>query len=493
LLQKIEVLPEQTIPTSNKELMTNFRKLINNQTFIFTLGGFFPAVLNFLFLPIYSLILNPEDFGLFSYVMSFNSILIVLSSLSLNTFVLRKYFDFTKLEDRKELISSVFIFLLVFNSLLVLLLILIFPKILPLINSSVDFYPYFLLMIIGLFFEFFFIFPMIIFRVEKLAKYYVLFSIIKQLLTFTLSVILIMQLDIGVLGRFLGLVFANIIFALISFFVLYRRFTFVYKSDIVFEGLRFSAPLIPAALIGSIYIAFDKILLVNYISLSELGLYTLASSLASVINFISLGYYRAIEPVIFESYNSNIFFEKVSNINKFLLILLFWFGFLFSFFSTEVLFYFFDEKFFQAYIYVPFFIAALILNGQKRIFGTILHAHKQTKYDFPIMVITFFSYVSLFHLLVPLFDIYGALYALIITSLLSLGSTFFFASKYTSIKSYLILTIPLLILLIASSEYLQSELIMEYKYLTIMKALILLVSSTFLYCYLRNNSDLLPD
>tara|TARA_Y100000588_G_C14276090_1_gene934398 strand:+ start:3450 stop:4871 length:1422 start_codon:yes stop_codon:yes gene_type:complete len=473
--------------------MTNFRKLINNQTFIFTLGGLFPAALNFLFLPIYSLILNPEDFGLFSYVMSFNGILIVFSSLSLNTFILRKYFDFTEFKDRKELISSVFIFLLIFNALLVFFLILIFPKILPLINSSVDFHPYFSLMIIGLFFEFFFIFPMIIFRVEKLAKYYVLFSVIKQLLTFILSVIFIIQLDIGVLGRFLGVVFANIIFAVISFVVLYRRFTFVYKSEILSEGLRFSTPLIPAALIGSIYVAFDKILLVNYISLSELGLYTLASSLASVINFISLGYYRAIEPVIFESFNSNIFFEKVDNINKFLLILLFWFGFLFSFFSAEILFYFFDKKFFQAYIFIPFFIVALILNGQKRIFGTILHAHKQTKFDFPIMLLSFCSYVLLFHLLVPLFGIYGALYALIVTSLLSLGCTFFLASKYTSMKSYLILTIPLLTILIFSSDYLQNELILEYKYWTVIKILIVVISSVFIYFYFRNNSDLLPD
>tara|TARA_B100001250_G_scaffold300104_1_gene261802 strand:- start:38981 stop:40402 length:1422 start_codon:yes stop_codon:yes gene_type:complete len=473
--------------------MFDYQKLINNQVLIFTLGGVLPAVLNFLFLPIYSLILNPEDFGLFSYSMSFQSILIVLSSLSLNTFLLRKYFDFTDSKDKNKLISSVFFFLLLFNLLLLLLLINIFPILLPLINSSVDYYPYFFLMIIGLFFEFFFIFPMIIFRVEKLAKFYVLFSVLKQIITFILSFTLIMQLDIGILGRFIGVVIANAIFAFISFIVLYKRISFRYEKEIITEGLRFSAPLIPAALIGSIYVALDKILLINYLTLSELGLYTLAASLASVVNFFSLGYYRAVETVIFESYGSDIFEEKVHKINKFQLIILFWFGLMFSLFSAEILFYFFDKGFYQSYVYIPFFIAALLINGQKRIFGTVLHANKVTKFDFPLMLLTFLSYITLFYLLVPHYEIYAALYALIITSLLSLICTLFLVSKYYSIKSLLDLTFSFLIILALVNFFIQEELFLDYKHIILIKITILIVSSVFMYFYIRNNNDLLPD
>lgn len=473
--------------------MTNFRKLIDNQTFIFTLGGLFPAVLNFIFLPIYSFILEPEDFGLFTYVMSFQGILIVLTSLSLNTFLLRKYFDINDSGTKKELFGSIFIFLSVFNLCLLFILLILFPIFLPKINSSIDYYPYFLLMIIGLFFEFFFIFPMIIYRVEKLAKLYVFYSITKQMITFILSIILISYIELGILGRFLGVLLTNIIFAIISFRILYKRIVFSYKKSIIAEGLEFSSPLIPAALLGTIYVAVDKILLINYLSLKELGLYTIAASIASVINFISLGYYKAIEPVIFESFNLNSFVQRVNNINKFLLILLIWFGTIFVLFSSEILFYFFDEKFYNAHIYIPFFVVALILNAQKRVFGTVLHAYKITKYDLPIMLLSVLSFLLLFFLLVPKYGVFGALIALIITSVLALIFTIRLVSNYLSLKNYLVISLPCLFLLIMSSYLSQDNLFFNVEYLIVTKIVILLTTSIFLYYYFKRNSELLPD
>ena len=60
-------------------------------------------------------------------------------------------------------------------------------------------------MILSLFFEFLFIFPLIIFRVQKLAKYYVLFVTSKQIVTFVIAIIAINNYEAGILGRFIGI------------------------------------------------------------------------------------------------------------------------------------------------------------------------------------------------------------------------------------------------------------------------------------------------
>jgi len=52
-------------------------KLISNQTLVFTIGAATPAVMNIIFLPIYSLFLSPEEFGIFAFSMSVQSILII--------------------------------------------------------------------------------------------------------------------------------------------------------------------------------------------------------------------------------------------------------------------------------------------------------------------------------------------------------------------------------------------------------------------------------
>ena len=82
---------------------------MRNQTLIFTLGRFLPAAFNLLFLPAYSFFLTPEDFGLFGYVISFQSILIVITVLSLNSFMLRDFFVKDNDYKNQELFGTIFL------------------------------------------------------------------------------------------------------------------------------------------------------------------------------------------------------------------------------------------------------------------------------------------------------------------------------------------------------------------------------------------------
>ena len=472
--------------------MFSLKKILDNQTLVFTLGGIIPALLNFTFLPFYSFILTPEDFGLFSYVMSFQSILLVLTSLSLNTFILRKYFE-TDTVERRKLFGSIFIFLFFYNLVLVVCLLLIFPYLIPNLTSTIPFYPYFLLMIAGLFFEFIFIFPMIIFRVEKLAKWYVVFSVAKQICTFIIAYIAIEAFELGILGRFIAIFSVNLIFAFISLFIISQHSDLRYKKPLIYEGLRFSAPIIPAAILGTIYVALDKLLLINYLSLDQLGIYTLAASLASVINFVSLGYYRAVEPVIFESFKSEYFLKKVNDISRVLLIILLPSGLLLSLFSSDILFYFFNDNFHLAFIFVPFFIISLILEAQRRILGTILHAYKVTKYDLPIRLVSICCYIVFFLLLVPKFGVFSALWALILGAMAGLLTTLLILKKYIKVNNYLLYTMPVLCTFLFIPNLLQNYFSSENYVFIIFKLLISLIIFIAIWLYFRRNKNLIPN
>ena len=187
-------------------------KFFSNQTLIFTIGGVIPAALNFIFIPIYAIFLSPEEFGLFSFVVSFQSIFLVISSLSLSSFLLRKYFDYDDTDSQKNLFGSIFIFLAFYNLIFVAALLIFFPYILENLNSSVSFRPYFILMISSLLFEFLFIFPLVIFRLKRMAINFVIFNFLRQLTTFLISIYLIASLDAGVTGRFIGMLLSNILF-----------------------------------------------------------------------------------------------------------------------------------------------------------------------------------------------------------------------------------------------------------------------------------------
>ena len=71
------------------KIKTFIHSFLGNQTILFVIGGLIPPALNLLFLPIYSLYLSPEDFGIYAYTNAFQSIFIVFSTLSINSYLLR--------------------------------------------------------------------------------------------------------------------------------------------------------------------------------------------------------------------------------------------------------------------------------------------------------------------------------------------------------------------------------------------------------------------
>ena len=100
----------------------SLRNILNNQSLVFTVGGSLPTILNLIFLPVYSNFLSPEEFGSFSYIMSFQTILIVVLSLCLNNFLLRNFFDTDSEREIKINFGTIFSFLTIFNAVAVSLL-----------------------------------------------------------------------------------------------------------------------------------------------------------------------------------------------------------------------------------------------------------------------------------------------------------------------------------------------------------------------------------
>ena len=61
------------------KIKTFIHSFLRNQTILFVIGGLIPPALNLLFLPIYSLYLSPEEFGIMHTQMHFNQFLLCLA------------------------------------------------------------------------------------------------------------------------------------------------------------------------------------------------------------------------------------------------------------------------------------------------------------------------------------------------------------------------------------------------------------------------------
>ncbi len=353
-------------------------KLFKN-TLIYSIGEVIPRLISFFLLPVFTLYLSTGDYGIISYTNAVMLFLFVISSLSLNTYLLREYYDCKTDEERDELIGNVFSVITVFNIILLVLAYIIGPIVIKYTRLQIPFTPYFSLSFINNFLEVFSIIPLVVFRIKDKVSLYVIINVIKSLLLFVTTYVLIVHFKWGVLGNFYGRLFVNLIFVIIYAIIILRHSKLNLKQRLLKSGLKFSLPLIPGA-IGYLLISMsDRIILERYVSLSQLGIYAVASTLAYSLTVIIQSGYRSFEPEIFKHYNTNDFSAFIEKIHGIYMFVVFALASGLSIFGKDILTIMTKGGFVEGYILIPVILIGVIMTAQNAILGSIIIAERKTK------------------------------------------------------------------------------------------------------------------
>ena len=76
----------------------------------YAIGEALPKVFGILLLPVITNYLTPEDYGLWSYIISLITFIFAISTLNLNTFIFRYYFLEKDFASQKKLLGNIFSF-----------------------------------------------------------------------------------------------------------------------------------------------------------------------------------------------------------------------------------------------------------------------------------------------------------------------------------------------------------------------------------------------
>ena len=377
-------------------------------TFYYTIGNVFSTFVTFITLPIITRIISPDEFGIFNYTNSIKNFLFIVTSLSLNSFLLRYYFKLKNDEQKKILFGTIFTFLLVFSSVLLAIELFLFPLLIDYFSIQIAFDPFFKIMLINNYLEVAGIIPLVIYRVKKQPINYLFLTLFKSLLSISMGLLLMIFYDKGILGRYLGILYPNIGFLLIYFLVLRNKIAFGINLEILKKGLRYSLPIVPAAFAAVAMSSIDKLMIERYMGVKDISLYAIGFSIGSAILILIRGFYLAIEPFIFENFNKNNF---TSLIVRYKAIFIYFVNFLGCFviiFSKEIISFFVSEAYHNSHVVIPFIVTSCIFRGAQIVVDTTLYALEKTKYH-PIIVFSglFINFLgNLF--LVPLIGILGA-------------------------------------------------------------------------------------
>jgi len=402
---------------------------------LYTIGEIIPRILSFLLLPVLTKYLTTSDYGISSYISTVVTFLYVLTTLSVNTYALRTYYKVKSDLEKKKLIGNTFLFLTEWGFIMLCIEALLFPFLLKAFSVQVPFYPYFLLGLVINFFDVASIIPLITYRVNEDAKGFVLLSLGRTLVQYLFILLLVAYFKMGLLGSFMGRLAACLPFFVIYFLIIKKRGVFSINIPQLKDALRFSLPLLPGSLSYLVISMFDRIILERFVSLSDLGIYSVASTLALALNVVIQGLYRSFEQKIFREHNNEGYLQLVDKLYRFYLASLYISGFLMVLFVKEILLFFTTSQYYGAGFYVLYLVIAVIISGINIFLTTLLIADNRRKI---VSYSSFVAAISSFVANLLLIKYYGVLGACIASILSFLVVSIFYFIKVILKHRYLL-------------------------------------------------------
>lgn len=417
-----------------------------------------PRLLSFFLLPIYTHYLTPTDYGILNYVNSIFVFLPILSTLCLNSYLLRFFSEQGSDIQKKRFIGNIFLFIALFNCVIVSIIFLFLPSALKNYKVDIPWDPFFKLSLITFFFDTFSIVPLAYFRVKQNAKFFVLLSVGKVLVQYIIILIFIVRFEMGVLSYFYGNLIASVPFFIFSWIIIFKNSKLNFNFIQIQNGLKFSLPLVPSAIAYLVLGFSDRILLERFVPLGEIGIYSLSYTLAFSLNILILSVYKAIEPEIYINFSNSGFDTYIKKVKSNFYAIIFFGGFLIALFSQEFFWIIAPSSYYKGFLYVPIIIIGVIITGQNIILNGILTAQKNTRTVGIATIIGVIINISFNLIFIPKIGVYAAAIATAV-SFFCVNSILYFKVQYKgkSMTQELIAMLGLILLLYFYFQLSKSE------------------------------------
>lgn len=332
-------------------------------TLLYTISSLTSRALGLFLLPFYTRVFSPADYGILSIMTISMTFIVLLISLQLDQSVARYYIAARSLLYKQAVATSGLVYYLVvffmasiFGS--------IFAKPLSYLLLGQQIQMIVIVAAIYLFLSTILIYNTNLLKWRFEARKMAILSMGNVFLTIGLIVIFVGVFKIGVLGVFVGQSLSAFILIFISFWLVRSSYNFYTISfRVLSRMIQFGLPLVPAALAIYLMQYSDQLIIRKLLNLHELGLYSLAIRIASVVLLFHTGFQMAWGPHVYRNYNkpdAKVKIQKVFCylISASLVVLL---GL--TVFSPELLRVFATPPFYSANIAVPYLVASIVMTS----------------------------------------------------------------------------------------------------------------------------------
>ena len=418
--------------------------------FISSISSLFIAIFS---LPIFTRLLSPSDFAILALFVLFGSLTSQIISLSLTEASRKFFFDdlnFVKINSTNFL-AVIFIFIL-FGFIIFLLTDKISNYIFDnKISDNMVMISYLYGCIIW-----FYQYLNTLFIIQQKSFDYFLINFFSNIASPLLAVLILLNTELTYEARVIAMFSIFFISCFISFYLNRGLFKIEFDFKSIKKSFIFSIPLVPNSIVSQVHEATDKTMTNYFLGLNSLGILSIAVRIADISKLIINSFLQAWDPYFLKNVSKDLL-NKKKILSRFYIILsvIFLSCFSVSLFSEEIIKVLTVKEYFFTIKYIPLICFSIFLV---HIFTSLsvnqLIKTEKTGTFFKVSLISLFINVFLNLLLIPKFQIYGAIYATMISGIFSGAYSFFLGQKYFKIDIkfkriiqliliYIILNIPI--------------------------------------------------
>lgn len=415
--------------------------------FIITgLGIFISMALGLVSMPIITRISSPDEYGRFTIFSTYASILIAISFLGLDTSIIRFFYNYKDLREKRNLL---FLCMLIPSIVSILLIfILYFLNKFDLINVSLSNY-YLVLLSLFIITTILNTISINLLRLTFNSKFYSVCTIVQKVIY---CVVLIISIFIRQNDLVTVLVFANIlslVFSSIIAIIVTKDYWYIKDLNLpenIGEITKYSLPL---GIYSIVYVAFDsldKLLVDKYCTKTEVGIYSSALTIVGIILLIKVAFDAIWSPAQTEHYTNNLEDKEfIKKGNKYITILMFFVGINIIMFK-DIICLILGESYRGAGQIIPFLIFNPIMAAISLTTVSGIEISKKSYLQTVISVICLVIFYAIGNLIIPKFGLKGASITVAISYIVLYILRLYFSNKYYYIDYEFWKTIVLIVI-----------------------------------------------
>ncbi len=407
------------------------------QGVFYGLGNFVGKFSGIILLPVYSMYLPVDVFGLYALFEVIFQVFQVFSGLGIKLGLTRWYWDKNVVIDRKSLFFSTLVFNTVVCILLSVGLYFSFDFLSKYYFKTPINPQYITLFIIGNFLKLLSEVPMLLLRVQHKAKKHSIIQI-TQLLFFVLLVVLCLavfklQLD----GIFWATIISAVLQVIILIPVVVQNSIFKFNFGVVIDMLRYGFPVALGNMVNVIFNFTDKYFINWFSGLKNVGTFTLAHKISNTVNLLVVNafmnaymhsYFKTLDDRDNDIYYSRSFTYFFTVITFFSLLLIVFIKELIVLFTAN------NEDYYSSVFLIPVLSIGLIFGGMRQMLILPINKIKKTRVIGVLSVVAGIANVVLNYIFIPKWNALGAAYSTAIVQIVSVVFLFYYVKQNTGIQ-----------------------------------------------------------